>query len=79
MPQKNLIMLNLKYLASTFFFFFLCQANYAQLGFSHEIGVIAGPVEFRSDFGGRYEEETNLGNSGIGGKYKNPFRNRKSS
>jgi len=60
------MMLNLKYLASAFFLFFLCQANYAQLGFSHEIGVIAGPVEFRSDFGGRNELETNFGNSGIG-------------
>ena len=38
----------------------------AQLGFSHEIGVIAGPVEFRSDFGERLNESTNLGNSGIG-------------
>jgi hypothetical protein len=38
----------------------------AQLGFSHEIGVIAGPVEFRSDFGQRLNEPTNLGNTGIG-------------
>jgi len=50
---------------------FLCllvvsQSAIAQLGFSHEIGVIVGPVEFRSDFGSRFEEETNLGNSGIG-------------
>ena len=59
-------MLNLKYLASAFFLFFLCQANYAQLGFSHEIGVIAGPVEFRSDFGSRNDIKTNFGNSGFG-------------
>jgi len=60
------MMLNLKYLASAFFLFFLCQANYAQLGFSHEIGVIAGPVEFRSDFGSRNDIKTNFGNSGFG-------------
>ncbi len=38
----------------------------AQLGFSHEIGAIVGPVEFRADFGQRNNEETNLGNSGYG-------------
>ncbi|MFD0990686.1 glutamate dehydrogenase [Mariniflexile jejuense] len=59
-------MLNLKRLA-----FFLClfacyQTAFSQLGFSHEIGVIAGPVEFRSDFGNRDNTETNFGNSGIG-------------
>nr|WP_240475208.1 glutamate dehydrogenase [Tamlana sedimentorum] len=42
------------------------QTVKAQLGFSHEIGAIAGPVQFRSDFGGRDENETNFGNSGIG-------------
>lgn len=59
-------MLNLKLL--TFFVVFLCgiQLIFPQLGFSHEIGVIAGPVEFRADFGSRNDEETNLGNSGIG-------------
>ncbi|WP_228853568.1 THC0290_0291 family protein [Aegicerativicinus sediminis] len=40
--------------------------GYSQLGFSHEIGAIIGPVEFRSDFGQRNNEPTNLGNSGIG-------------
>lgn len=59
-------MLNFKCLAYISLFLIFCQTAYSQLGFSHEIGVIAGPVEFRSDFGGRYEEETNLGNSGIG-------------
>ncbi|MBJ7882069.1 THC0290_0291 family protein [Gelidibacter salicanalis] len=42
------------------------SAGYAQLGFSHEIGVIAGPVAFQSDFGQRYNFETNSGNTGIG-------------
>ncbi|MCB0382307.1 MAG: glutamate dehydrogenase [Psychroserpens sp.] len=39
---------------------------FAQLGFSHEIGVIAGPVAFQSDFGVRNDFETNSGNTGIG-------------
>lgn len=39
---------------------------YSQLGFSHEIGVIAGPVAFQSDFGVRRDFETNAGNTGIG-------------
>ncbi|MEZ4801758.1 MAG: glutamate dehydrogenase [Gelidibacter sp.] len=40
--------------------------GFAQLGFSHEIGVIAGPVAFQSDFGVRNNLETNAGNTGIG-------------
>lgn len=59
-------MLNLKSLILIFFFLLGINSTYSQLGFSHEIGVIVGPVEFRSDFGSRFEEETNLGNSGIG-------------
>lgn len=35
-------------------------------GFSHEIGIIAGPVAFQSDYGERYDFSTNAGNSGIG-------------
>lgn len=38
----------------------------AQFGFSHEIGAIVGPVQFRSDFGQRENEKTNFGNSGLG-------------
>lgn len=38
----------------------------AQLGFSHEIGVITGPVAFQSDYGERYDFDTNKGNVGIG-------------
>lgn len=59
-------MLNLKCLALFFCLFALNQVAFSQLGFSHELGVIAGPVEFRSDFGGRNEMATNFGNSGIG-------------
>jgi len=35
-------------------------------GFSHEIGIIAGPVAFQSDYGERYDFSTNAGNTGIG-------------
>lgn len=48
------------------FFSFLKQDMYAQFGFSHEIGVIAGPVAFYSDYGQRYDFETNTGNVGFG-------------
>ncbi len=37
-----------------------------QFGFSHEIGAIVGPVAFQSDYGERYDFETNLENSGYG-------------
>ncbi|GAA4966528.1 THC0290_0291 family protein [Algibacter aquimarinus] len=59
-------MLNLKRLATFFCLFVICQTATSQLGFSHEIGVIAGPVQFRSDFGSRNETRTNFGNSGFG-------------
>jgi hypothetical protein len=38
----------------------------AQFGFSHEVGVIAGPVAFQSDYGERHDFQTNAGNTGIG-------------
>jgi hypothetical protein len=38
----------------------------AQFGFSHEIGVIAGPVAFQSDYGKRHDIGTNASNSGYG-------------
>jgi hypothetical protein len=38
----------------------------AQLGFSHEIGVITGPVAFQSDYGERQDFSTNAGNTGFG-------------
>jgi hypothetical protein len=37
----------------------------AQFG-SHEVGVIAGPVAFQSDYGQRYDLNTNAGNTGLG-------------
>lgn len=42
------------------------QGLNAQFGFSHELGVIAGPVAFQSDYGERSNVETNLGNVGFG-------------
>ena len=60
------MILNLKHLALVSCLLVVSHTAYSQLGFSHEIGVIAGPVEFRSDFGSRFDEATNLGNSGIG-------------
>jgi hypothetical protein len=41
-------------------------SSQAQFGFSHEVGVIAGPVAFQSDYGERYDFDTNKGNVGIG-------------
>jgi hypothetical protein len=36
------------------------------IGFSHEIGVIVGPVAFQSDYGERHDLSTNAGNTGFG-------------
>ncbi|MES2545243.1 MAG: glutamate dehydrogenase [Bacteroidota bacterium] len=38
----------------------------AQFGLAQEIGVIAGPVAFQSDYGERYDFTTNAGNTGYG-------------
>jgi hypothetical protein len=46
--------------------FFSTQSINAQLGFSHEIGAIMGPVAFQSDYGVRSDFETNSGNTGFG-------------
>ena len=59
-------MLKAKQLAQLFLIFFASQSAFSQLGFSHEIGVITGPVTFQSDFGERNDFSTNKGNSGIG-------------
>lgn len=59
-------MLKAKHLAQLFLIFFASQSAFSQLGFSHEIGVITGPVTFQSDFGERNDFSTNKGNSGIG-------------
>ncbi|MFI1772815.1 THC0290_0291 family protein [Thalassobellus citreus] len=59
-------MFKLKHLALAFCILITSQTANAQLGFSHEIGVVAGPVQFRSDYGNRDDTETNFGNSGFG-------------
>lgn len=35
-------------------------------GFSHELGIIVGPIAFQSDYGQRHDFSTNAGNTGIG-------------
>jgi|TARA_R110002072_G_scaffold7503_1_gene40251 hypothetical protein len=42
------------------------QEVYSQFGFSHEVGIITGPVALYSDFGQRNDFETNAGNVGFG-------------
>lgn len=59
-------MLNLRHLALAFCLAFSLQSANAQLGFSHEIGVITGPLQFRSDYGERADTETNFRNNGFG-------------
>ena len=68
MPLVILNPMTFNFKQLTFLFVFLMGINEvsAQLGFSHEIGVIAGPVAFQSDFGVRNDFETNSGNTGIG-------------
>lgn len=41
-------------------------ANAQFSGFSHEIGIIAGPVALQSDYGQRHNLTTNAGNTGYG-------------
>lgn len=49
-------------------FILISQTNSisAQFGFSHEVGAIAGPVAFQSDYGERHDFDTNKGNTGFG-------------
>ncbi len=59
--------MNTRILLVVFFFLALAkQEAYSQFGFSHEVGVIVGPVAFYSDYGQRNNFETNAGNTGIG-------------
>jgi len=59
MPLKSIILF-------CFILFGFSNSVNAQFGFSHEIGVIAGPVAFQSDYGIRYDLSTNAGNTGYG-------------
>ncbi|WP_313805483.1 THC0290_0291 family protein [Flavobacterium sp.] len=58
MPKKLLLLL-LTLIGSS-------SITRAQFGFSHEVGAIAGPVMFMSDYGVRQDTETNIGNIGYG-------------
>lgn len=40
--------------------------TFSQSGVAHEIGVITGRIEFRSDYGQRNDVETNIDNMGFG-------------
>lgn len=46
--------------------FSLMSTAHAQLGFSHEVGVVVGPLAFYSDYGQRLDTETNIKNTGVG-------------
>jgi len=59
-------MLKNKFLIALIICLSAMQLGLAQLGFSHEIGIITGPVAFQSDFGERKDFETNAGNTGFG-------------
>jgi len=55
-----------KFIITSLLLFVFSSSTYAQFGFSHEIGVIAGPVAFQSDYGERHDFATNAGNTGYG-------------
>ena len=59
-------MFKLKHLFVLLTFFACTHSGFAQFGFSHEVGIIAGPVAFQSDYGERKDWDTNKGNTGIG-------------
>ena len=59
--------MNTRHLLLVFLLFvFAEQEVYSQYGFSHELGLITGPVAFYSDYGVRNDFETNSGNVGYG-------------
>jgi hypothetical protein len=60
------MVINIKKLFLPFALLLAMQLCYSQFSFSNEIGVIVGPVAYQSDFGERYDYETNSGNTGIG-------------
>lgn len=47
-------------------FVFSAQRSYAQLGISHEVGVMVGPASFFTDYGERWNVKNNLENAGFG-------------
>ena len=47
-------------------FIFVYSKSNAQFGNSSEIGIIAGPTFFQSDYGERFDVDTNFANNGFG-------------
>lgn len=45
---------------------FIIFGFFSQKALSQEIGIIAGPVAFQSDYGERHDFKTNVGNTGFG-------------
>tara|TARA_R100000935_G_scaffold57277_1_gene90875 strand:- start:2042 stop:2818 length:777 start_codon:yes stop_codon:yes gene_type:complete len=45
---------------------FCKESGFAQLGISHEVGVLVGPASFLTDYGERYDLGNNINNSGFG-------------
>ena len=58
-------MLNYKIIILFILFGFSSKIN-AQIGIAHEIGVVFGPVMFKSDYGARNDFGTNINNNGFG-------------
>lgn len=46
--------------------FFCPKESRAQLGISHEIGVLVGPASFFTDYGERWDIKSNINNAGLG-------------
>ncbi len=63
---KPILLMNTRVLLLVLCCLAFFQQDAKAQGFSHEIGVIAGPLAFYSDYGVRSDTETNVGNSTIG-------------
>src|SRR5680860_1698442 len=60
-------MLRSRYIVLILFLLLFCkESGFAQLGISHEIGVLVGPTSFLTDYGERYSLQNNVSNSGLG-------------
>ena len=65
--SKPTYQMNIKLLLIASLLFIIAgQEAHSQYGVSHEVGVIIGPVMFKSDYGQRKDFETNTKNSGFG-------------
>ena len=58
-------MIKQKYLLFLFLIVFSTKGRSQFGGFSHEVGVIAGPISFQSDYGESYDFKSFFGNSGF--------------